>query len=430
MRALTAVVCAAALAGGTAVAPAHAAGCKQVKQRGKGWSTIAMPAFPQRLDDDVRKRLQDSNLDPYTDGLKTPVAIAADQWTAGVLYLTNAKAVLRSADGGCTWTEVFNILDYDDPLAPLTRSDNPRYAVLSVKTPAARSAHRRVYVLLHDRDTGRIGVARSESGTGGWTFSNLGLSDQQPTTAWGAELAIAPAHPNVVYVAAQLRTYGTQYFRSDDGGATWSTFPAADVGKWNDQSGYRIVVNPLNPRELWDGYQSSCGYGAFRHSSDGGATWNRVPIGDPDSARAIPVAAFVPRGSRTVHVYAIWCNTRLYWSEDGGRTFPNDLSMPFQEPGHDPLLPGPGNAGLYGGGYTNGVQNEVKPAFGFLSRAKAHGRTAKPWVDLSPRYNSGKQPYSSEGLRGHDWFVSDQLARRTFYTLTPLSIERYSGPSS
>jgi hypothetical protein len=76
-----------------------------------------------------------------------------------------------------------------------------------------------------------------ESKDSGATFAQIG---KPPATALG--LAIDPQQPNTVYL------YGLQFFRSTDGGRTWTALSGAP--RPGTSTGNQLLVNPLNSSEL------------------------------------------------------------------------------------------------------------------------------------------------------------------------------------
>ncbi|HEX2644442.1 MAG TPA: hypothetical protein VHU81_15710 [Thermoanaerobaculia bacterium] len=167
-------------------------------------------------------------------GERLDVAVAR-----GVVYLMTPRDLFRSADGGAAWTRVFAAGSLDgvevDPRDPGT-------AYLA--TP--------------------VGLLKTTDGGASW-------SQAGPLSGWDyAEgiwfLAVAPAHPDTLYVAAGA---GPRLFRSDDGGATWS--PGLPLA----QEGFRLAVDPHDPSTLY-----TFGYGVAV-SHDGGATFEPIDHGLP-----------------------------------------------------------------------------------------------------------------------------------------------------
>lgn len=156
------------------------------------------------------------------------VLLAVDQSASGA-------AVYRSADGGNTWTQV---------IAPNTAFDGQ---------------------VLFDPSNGSIayatlgGVYKSTDGGNTWANANGTGSNVLPagTTFFG--LGIAPSSPQTVFVGNFDYT-GVQIFKSVDGGENWTPLPGSPAGEG-------IQVDPVNPNIIF-----AASGGVYR-STDGGLTW-------------------------------------------------------------------------------------------------------------------------------------------------------------
>lgn len=138
------------------------------------------------------------------------------------------------------------------------------------------------------------GVWRTNDG--GLTWTNL--TDHLPTSSIGA-IALAPTDESRVYVGtgeanfANHSRYGLGFYRSDDGGDTWSHIAAPT---FSGRCISRIVVSSANPDVLYAGVTGAGGFpalaaakghpdsngplGVFR-STDGGHTWTHLNNGVP-----------------------------------------------------------------------------------------------------------------------------------------------------
>ncbi len=130
-------------------------------------------------------------------------------------------------------------------------------------------------------DTFYVGLA-----TGGvWKTTNAGgtftpLFDKQPAASIGA-LAVAPSDPKVLWVGTgeandrNSSGWGNGVYRSTDGGATWS-----HVGLGDSKAIPRIVVHPKQPDTAWvavmgDLWTPGGARGLFK-TTDAGKTWKAV----------------------------------------------------------------------------------------------------------------------------------------------------------
>jgi len=191
------------------------------------------------------------------------------------------RGVYRSTDGGATWTRVLaGASDFTGASDLAMDPTNPN------KLFAAMWDHHREWLCRCYTGVGS-GLYVTTDGGGTWTrLENDRITAFTPGDTIGfaqdADLqarigvAIAPSDPNRVYVTvgswsqtstAQRAFRG--FYRSDDGGATFTTMTAAGPGGdtvWTS----KIWVDPANADRLF-----IAGV-VLRVSADGGATWSTV----------------------------------------------------------------------------------------------------------------------------------------------------------
>jgi len=200
--------------------------------------------------------------------------IAIDpQQPANVYEATFDQGVLKSTDGGTTWSRrlgKFGVSVAINPITPTT--------VFAVVGSGGSD------------DPGTPLLNRSTDGGANWTV-----------VLWqvGA-FAIAPSNPSTLYAAS-----GANIVKSTDNGNTWSdalvsTTPSA------------IAIDPANPSVAYVGNQ----YGQVVKTSNGGASWTIATLG---SAPVTVNAIAVDPTSTSV----IWAATSggLFESTDGGVTW-------------------------------------------------------------------------------------------------------------
>jgi photosystem II stability/assembly factor-like uncharacterized protein len=154
---------------------------------------------------------------------------------------------------------------------------------------------------------------------GVWKTSDYGRTwtpvfDDQPTGSIGA-LAVAPSNPNVVYVGSgeglqrpDLST-GNGVYKSTDAGATWK-----HLGLGDGQQIGAIIVDPQDPNRLFVAvlghpYGPNQERGVFR-STNGGETFQKVLYKDENTG-AIALS-FDPSNSRTVYA-DLWAGRQGPW---------------------------------------------------------------------------------------------------------------------
>src|SRR5712692_4669299 len=170
-------------------------------------------------------------------------------------------------------------------------------------------------------------------GGGVWKTTDGGrvwkpIFDDAHVASIGA-IALAPSHPDIVYVGTGQETEGNGVYKSTDGGATWARIPLRDTHYISS-----IVVDPRNPDIVLvaarDYSVPSPARGVFK-TTDGGKTWNRVLFKDdktsvvdmcaaPDDSRIVYAATYAlqidPNNRR-----ALGSDSQIYKSTDEGTTW-------------------------------------------------------------------------------------------------------------
>ena len=195
--------------------------------------------------------------------------------TNGDIYISALAAIIRSTDGGVTWT---NVLSGTGGISSSMLTD---IAVTSTGIFYAGFSG--------TNSVGSDGVWRSTTGaSGSWT--RIAGPSNTPT-GWNAQndyrrvvLAIAPSNQNIVYALYATITdvdgaINGEFYKYDAGTTSWTTLTLPDepgLSPGNDpfttQRGYDqvISVKPDDVNTVFVG-----GTNAYR-SLDGGATWVRI----------------------------------------------------------------------------------------------------------------------------------------------------------
>ncbi|MBS1904191.1 MAG: T9SS type A sorting domain-containing protein [Bacteroidetes bacterium] len=121
----------------------------------------------------------------------------------------------------------------------------------------------------------------------------INLSDRLPTTNFGS-IAIDPTNHDIVYAGTgesqgdgYQDLYGAGLYKSTDGGNNWTKVVDVTKGYYCSQ----ILVDATNPQRVYVATGSS-GANALLKTEDGGATWKSVSI--PVVALSISYAAIAP----------------------------------------------------------------------------------------------------------------------------------------
>ena len=159
----------------------------------------------------------------------------------------------------------------------------------------------------------------------GKTWKNIGLEK----TRHIADIAVHPANPDVVIVAAQGPVHGASadrgIYKSTDGGATWKRTLYVDENTGvsslsMDMTNPRILYAATWPHRRYPWKVESGPNGAIWKSTDMGETWTKIMEGLPKEMGKIGVSVSRANPNR---VYAIVEAERskagVYRSDDGGK---------------------------------------------------------------------------------------------------------------
>lgn len=341
MRVLRAIVAGLTLAlvVGPFVAPgAVAAGaCANVTPKGD-WTSILAPSF--------------------STGPQTLTSYAVDPQRPQVIWVTNGKTVVRTADGGCTWKERFKLEllpSLDIPISSALAT------ISSVVVPEDPAADGEVFLLVEERLDGsdpdgpgplpggiglRPHVVKSEDDGADWKAQDQGL----PVVGDPRALRFAPSNADIGYVFV-----GNDLYATTDGGESWQ-----QRGSHPNVRDYGI--DPQVPDDIW------FWAGALLHSTDGGrssAANNYVPnfVTHGSVYRA-------PGGRARIMVYD--AEGGGWWrSDDSGRTFTPNVNSPSNE-----VISIATGAGL---------DSMVISVHGAIYRYQAPGA----WVEITPGVEQG-----------------------------------------
>ena len=254
------------------------------------------------------------------------VSLVSDPARASTLYAATASGLLKSLDGGNTWSSLGDTLPRDLP--PGSIAINPHNS-------------KELYVGYDG-----LGIFKSSDNGQTWQAMNAGL----PNTFVRC-IVISPKDPNLVYLGVT-------------GGVAIST----NGGKfWHMSSGFKrtvnvntIVIDPKNPQYLFAG---TGGGGVFK-SGNGGVSWKDINEGlsslsittlhiDPENPDIVLAGAYHP--ATPTDVYVGEASGGVYRSQDGGRTWQGSslLNIHIFSLAADPARPNLVYAGAWGGIYRS-----------------------------------------------------------------------------
>ncbi|HEV8217274.1 MAG TPA: hypothetical protein VGP95_15605, partial [Gemmatimonadaceae bacterium] len=223
-------------------------------------------------------------VDPATAGS------ASSSILLGATLFTNA-GIVRSVNSGASWTPVLNTGPASSIIAHPTKPGT-FYAGNRVTTPAsARGVYRSTDV--------------------GLTWSQLPPLPGDANSIGRVEVTMSKAAPGIVWALVGDRSTGgfLGLFKFDEATSTWTQLAAEGItSSFGGQQTYDLVlaVDPVNPQRVY-----VAGVGAFR-SLDGGATFKRMAV---DVHVDWHVIVFDPNDPTI-----LWAGTDggVYLSTDGG----------------------------------------------------------------------------------------------------------------
>jgi photosystem II stability/assembly factor-like uncharacterized protein len=251
-----------------------------------------------------------SSADAGLAGVSSPLAIDPQNtstiFAIGTLMATSTYGIVKSADGGATWS-MSQIFQDASSNWVTTLTVDPRNSDI-------------VYATTQGFDEcGQETLYKSADGGTSWShslFSNLGLS-----AGCILSLAVDPRNTNNLYAAFQRGGV----FKSADAGATWNI---ANSGlSANDAEA--LAIDPASPGTIYAVSSS----GIFK-SSDGATTWNPAGSGLPDLSGAAgdccfrPLLAVDPQNSASVYLgLPINGAHNVFQSSDGGASWIDSLAV-------------------------------------------------------------------------------------------------------
>src|SRR4051812_42263911 len=240
-------------------------------------------------------RLQWRYVGPVGNRVASVAGVVGDP---NVYYAGAASGgIWKTIDGGVHWDPIFDEQDVSSVGALAVSRSNPSIVWAGTGEPWIRS-----HISVGN------GVYKSTDAGRTWTKMGLDASGRI------GRIAIDPANPDVVYVAAQGHSYGPQQergvFRTKDGGKTWEK-----VLFVNENTGaIDVVMHPTDPNTLmaaswqlelhtWGRESGGSGSGIYI-THDAGTTWSKLQ-GNGLPTHALGKISLAYSNSNPNRVYAL-----------------------------------------------------------------------------------------------------------------------------
>jgi photosystem II stability/assembly factor-like uncharacterized protein len=164
------------------------------------------------------------------------------------------------------------------------------------------------------------------TGGGVWMTENAGISWKNISDGYFkvgsiGEIALSTADPNVIYVGTGehavrgvMTSFGDGVYKSTDGGKTWK-----NIGLEKSRHISDIAIHPANPEVLWVAAQGpvhgpSSDRGIYK-STDGGTTWKKVLYVDENTG---PSSLSMDVNNPRILYAAMWQHRRYPWKVESG----------------------------------------------------------------------------------------------------------------
>ena len=228
------------------------------------------------------------------------------------------RGLYRTLDGGATWDRVLYVSDSTGVTDVVMNPVHPDTMYCATWERVRRLTYRRT-------SGAESGIWRSVDRGETWTRLSSGLPT--PTDSVGRiALAVAPSRPSTVYASIttgySLGYAGLGFYRSTDGGGTWSR--RSSGGSWSSNFGGfawyfgDIGVDPANADHVW-----SLGVSLYG-SSNGGTSWSSVNGGLHADQHAIWIDP-----ANSSHIYE--GNDGGFWWSTTGTSWTHSSDLPISQ---------------------------------------------------------------------------------------------------
>jgi photosystem II stability/assembly factor-like uncharacterized protein len=223
------------------------------------------------------------------------------------------RGVFRTTDGGKSWNKVLAGANGSSGCAMIARSKQDPATIY-----AAMWDFRRQGWTFRSGGPGS-GVFKSTDGGAHWSEIDDRNAKGLPPKPWGrVALQVAESKPNVVYANIEAEK-GRGLYRSDDGGATWTTLDASNFMVWRPFYFGNLIVDPKDENKIFKPDL------ILLLSNDGGKTFNMVSGSDHGDFHDVWI------NPKNTNLVIAGDDGGLWRSEDGGNRWKHQMNLPVSQ---------------------------------------------------------------------------------------------------
>ena len=380
-------------------------------------SSLGRPPVVQADDDPVGAVLDNlewRNIGPAIMGGRIDDFAVVESDPRIIFAATASGGVWKTVNNAVTWEPLFD----DQPVSSIgaiaVAPSDPSVVWVGTGEPA-------------NRQSSSWGNGVYKSTDGGNTWTHKGLDD----TLHIGRVVIHPHNPNIVYVAAVGHLWGPNeergLYKTTDGGETWTNtkFINAETGFID------LAMDPVSPDTLYAaayqrrrrsyGFNGGGPGGGLYKTTDGGANWKKLTQGLPEGDTGRIGIDIYRKDPRIVYAVVQNADGGTFRSEDKGETWTkmsdtNPRPMYYSQIRIDPL----NDQRIWVHGARMYYSEDGGKTFDTTLVARIHGDHHAMWIDPT---NSDHIILGSDGGiylsydRGRTWDFVDTIALGQFYEI-------------
>jgi photosystem II stability/assembly factor-like uncharacterized protein len=231
---------------------------------------------------------------------------------------SDARGVYKTADGGKTWKQILKGANPSTGCSMMSMSAQDSKTLYAGMWDFRRKGW--TFRSGGDGPTAPSGSAFFKSSDGGATWTDLNAESAKglPAKPWGrVAVTVAPSNASVVY--ALIESTRSALFRSADGGKTWEEKDRSQMMVWRPFYFANLIVDPKDENRL---YKAG---GSLIVSSDGGNSFSRIGGGAHGDFHDVWVD---PANSSEVITSD---DGGMWYSHDGGNRWLKSQNLPISQ---------------------------------------------------------------------------------------------------